>query len=146
MFKYFLSMTALMVSVAGIGVSLAREEFRCYLGLSSPECNSSATKSISPMPIETKFEKKATQDNLETSTELTPKSTDSLENIYIQETEQKVIIEEGVKPNSKFISVEELSSIPENKTEANFDSPVSSGEDAYVGIPIEVQPFNGNNN
>ncbi len=139
MFKYFLSMTALMVSVAGIGVSLAREEFRCYLGLSSPECNPSAIKSISPMPIEPKFEQKTTQDNLEKSTVLKTKSTDSLEKNHFQKIEKN-------ETDSKFISVEELSRIPENKTETNFEHLVPSREEGYVGIPIEVQPFNGDNN
>ncbi|MGK7939549.1 MAG: hypothetical protein AB4062_05225 [Crocosphaera sp.] len=142
MFKYFLSMTALMVSVAGIGVSLAREEFRCYLGLISPECNPSAIKSISPMPIETKFEQKATQDNLEQSTPLTAKSTNSLEKNHFQERENNLTIKQRGDTDTNFISVEELSRIPET----NFDNSVPSGEEGYVGIPIEVQPFNEDNN
>ncbi len=146
MFKYFLSMTALTVSVAGIGVSLAREEFRCYLGLTSPECNPSTIKSISPMPIEPKFEPKVTQEQLEQSTPLKAKSTDSLERNSFKQKENNLTIEQRVNNDSKFISVEELSRIPKNKTEANFDNSVPSVQEDYVGIPIEVQPFNEENN
>lgn len=146
MFKYFFSMTALMISVAGIGVSLAREEFRCYLGLSSAECNPSAIKSTSPMPIEQKFEQKATPDPAEKSTPLITKSNDSLEHNSFQKTESDLTIKKEIKPDSKFISVEDLSRIPEKKMETNFDNSLPPKEEGYVGIPIEVQPFNEENN
>ncbi|WP_013321531.1 hypothetical protein [Gloeothece verrucosa] len=49
--KNFLTVFALMVSVSGIAVSLAREEVRCYLGLSSSACHSTDESHLSPRKI-----------------------------------------------------------------------------------------------
>ena len=53
---------------------------------------------------------------------------------------------ETLDSDSRFISVEELSRIPEKKTNDNLDNLIPSGEEGYVGIPIEVQPLNEGNN
>ncbi len=146
MFKYFLSMTALMVSVAGIGVSLAREEFRCYLGLTSTACQSSEIKSTSPTKVDPISDQEATknsdsnhQQQLKEKPGLNAKSSDNL-------LPKKYSVRETIESDSKFISVEELSRIPEKKPDVNLENSIPSGEEGYVGIPIEVQPFNEGNN
>ena len=154
MFKYFLSMTALMVSVAGIGVSLAREEFRCYLGLESAACNSSEIKSTSPtQKNESIFNQEVTKNSdvnepekLQPEPSLNAKSSDILLPQKSQEKDAHSSVREGFDSDSKFISVEELSRIPQDKPDVNLDNSVPSGEEGYVGIPIEVEPFNGGNN
>ena len=154
MFKYFLSMTALMVSVAGIGVSLAREEFRCYLGLASAACNSSEMKSTSPTErVESIFNQEVTknsdsnhQEKLEQQPSLNAKSSDSLLPQNSKKSEKDTFIKDTFESDSKFISVEELSRIPEKKTDVKLDNSIPSGEEGYVGIPIEVEPFNEVNN
>ncbi|MGB5772642.1 MAG: hypothetical protein WBM32_22650 [Crocosphaera sp.] len=156
MFKYFLPMTALMISTAGVGVSLAREEFRCYLGLSSSACDSSEVKSASPPEFQPIFNQEATkeriypntetQERFEQETPLNAKASDSLTPDYQGEQEENTSATERINSDSKFISVEELSRIPEKKPDANFNNSVPSGEEGYVGIPIEVEPFNEQNN
>ncbi|MDJ0660854.1 MAG: hypothetical protein QNJ42_15410 [Crocosphaera sp.] len=154
MFKYFLSMTALMVSVAGIGVSLAREEFRCYLGLVSAACHSSEMKSTSPTGKgETIFNQEVTknsdsnyQEKLEPQPSLNAKSSDRLLPENSEKLEKNTSINNTFESDSKFISVEELSRIPEKKPDVKLDNSIPSGEEGYVGIPIEVEPFNEVNN
>ncbi|ACK72478.1 conserved hypothetical protein [Gloeothece citriformis PCC 7424] len=46
--KNLMTVVALMISVTGVGVSLAREEVRCYLGLSSSACHSTPESLSSP--------------------------------------------------------------------------------------------------
>ncbi|ACB51390.1 hypothetical protein cce_2040 [Crocosphaera subtropica ATCC 51142] len=153
MFKYFLSMTALMVSVAGIGVSLAREEFRCYLGLVSAACDSSQIKSTSPTKGESILNQEITknsesnhQEKANPQPSLNAKSSDSLLPQNSQQEDNKSSTRETLEDDSKFISVEELSRIPKEKPEVNVDNAVPSGEEGYIGIPIEVEPFNEENN
>ncbi|MDJ0731889.1 MAG: hypothetical protein QNJ33_18055 [Crocosphaera sp.] len=154
MFKYFLSMTALMISVAGIGVSLAREEFRCYLGLVSAACHSSEIKSTSPtQQVESILNQEVTknsnfhhQEKIEQKPSLNSKSSDSLIPQNYERQEKNTFIKESFESDSKFISVEELSRIPKKKPDVNLDNSVPSGEQGYVGIPIEVEPFNENDN
>ena len=156
MFKYFLPMTALMISTVGVGVSLAREEFRCYLGLSSSVCDSSAVKSTSPSQFKPSFNQKSTQESISPNPEIqekynqeTPlnaKSSDSFTPDYQVKSENTSAATESFNSDSKFISVEELSRIPEKKPDASFDNSVPSGEEGYVGIPIEVEPFNEERN
>ena len=154
MFKYFLSMTALMVSVAGIGVSLAREEFRCYLGLVSAACNSSEIKSTSPTQKDesilnqevTKNSDVNQQENLKQQPSLNAESSDILLPQKSQQRDNYSSVRETFDSDSKFISVEELSRIPKEKSAVNLDNSVPSGEEGYVGIPIEVEPFNGESN
>ena len=154
MFKYFLSMTALMISVAGIGVSLAREEFRCYLGLVSTACQSSEIKSTSPTQKDpsifnqevTKNSDSNYQEKGEQKPALNAKSSDSLTPKEFKRPIQDRLTEEPIESDSKFISVEELSRIPENKPDVNLENSIPSGEEGYVGIPIEVEPFNDQNN
>lgn len=149
MFKYFFSMTALMVSVAGIGVSLAREEFRCYLGLVSAACHSSEIQSTSPTEnLESILNQEVTknsesnhQERLEKEPSLNAKSSDSLTPRKSDKIEKNTF-----ESDSKFISVEELSRIPEKRPDVNLDNSIPSGEEGYVGIPIEVEPFNEGNN
>ncbi|MGK7881700.1 MAG: hypothetical protein AB4060_16605 [Crocosphaera sp.] len=151
MFKYFISMTALMVSVAGIGVSLAREEFRCYLGLASAACQSSENKSTSPTEVDAISDQKDTQNSdsnyqekLEKKPTFNAKYSDGLREFSRED--RNAPVRETFDSDSKFISVEELSRIPEKKPNVNLDNLVTSGEEGYVGIPIEVQPFNEGNN
>ncbi|MDJ0601978.1 MAG: hypothetical protein QNJ37_24445 [Crocosphaera sp.] len=154
MFKYFLSMTALMVSVGGIGVSLAREEFRCYLGLVSAACDSSEVKSTSPTKkVESILNQEVTknsdsnhQEKLEQQPILNTKSSDSLLPKNSEQQETDTFIKESFESDSQFISVEELSRIPEKKPDVNLDNSTPSGEEGYVGIPIEVEPFKEENN
>ncbi|WP_157464609.1 hypothetical protein [Crocosphaera chwakensis] len=153
MFKYFLSMTALMVSVAGIGVSLAREEFRCYLGLVSAACDSSEIKSTSPTKDDSILNQEFTknsdshdQEIAEPQPSLNAKSSESLVPNQSQQEKGNSSVRETFESDSKFISVEELSRIPKEKPESNVDNSVPSGEEGYVGIPIEVEPFNEGNN
>ena len=149
MFKYFISMTALMVSVAGIGVSLAREEFRCYLGLASAACQSSEIKSTSPTKVESISDQETSknsdsnhQQKLDKAPPLNAKSSDSV----LPKKSVNPSVGETFDSDSKFISVDELSRIPEKKTQVNLDNSVPSGEEGYVGIPIGVEPFNEGNN
>ncbi|WP_107668103.1 hypothetical protein [Cyanothece sp. BG0011] len=153
MFKYFLSMTALMVSVAGIGVSLAREEFRCYLGLVSAACDAPEIKSTSPNKDDSILNQEVTknsdsnhQEKVEPQPSLNAKSAETLlpENSQLKDNTSSV--GESVESDSQFISVEELSRIPKEKPDVNVDNSVPSGEEGYVGIPIEVEPFNGETN
>jgi hypothetical protein len=156
MFKYFLPMTALMISTVGVGVSLAREEFRCYLGLSSSVCDSSEVKSTSPSQTQPSFNQEATtesispnpetQERFEPETPLNAKSFDSFPQDYQGKPEENSAVTEDINSDSKFISVEELSRIPEKRPDASFDNSVPSGEEGYVGIPIEVEPFNQSSN
>lgn len=153
MFKYFLSMTALMVSVAGIGVSLAREEFRCYLGLVSDACESSQIKSTSPTKDESILNQEFTknsdsndQDIPQPQPSLNAKSSDTLSPKQSQPEDNNSFVKEAFESDSKFISVEELSRIPKEKKEINVNNSVPSGEEGYVGIPIKVEPFNEGNN
>ncbi len=148
MFKYFLSMTALMVSVAGIGVSLAREEFRCYLGLVSAACESSEIKSTSPTKddsiLNQEFTKNSDSNDQQKAEPRPPLNAKSSDNLLPQNSQLKdntSSVRETFESDSKFISVEELSRIPQEKPEVNVDNSVPSGEEGYVGIPIEVEPF-----
>ena len=149
MFKYLISMTALMVSVAGIGVSLAREEFRCYLGLASAACKSSEVKSTSPTKVDAISGQKDPQNSdsnyqekLEKIPSVNAKSSESV----LPKKSGNPSVRETLDSDSRFISVEELSRIPEKKTNDNLDNLIPSGEEGYVGIPIEVQPLNEGNN
>ena len=154
MFKYFLSMTALMVSVAGIGVSLAREEFRCYLGLKSAACSASEIKSTPPtQKNESIFNQEVTEnsavnesDNVKQQPPLNAKSSDSLLPQESQKQNNPASVRESFESDSRFISVEELSRIPKKKPDVTLDNSIPSGEEGYVGIPIEVEPFNEGNN
>ncbi|EAZ89944.1 hypothetical protein CY0110_07104 [Crocosphaera chwakensis CCY0110] len=146
-------MTALMVSVAGIGVSLAREEFRCYLGLVSAACDSSEIKSTSPTKDDSILNQEFTknsdshdQEIAEPQPSLNAKSSESLVPNQSQQEKGNSSVRETFESDSKFISVEELSRIPKEKPESNVDNSVPSGEEGYVGIPIEVEPFNEGNN
>ena len=146
-------MTALMISVAGIGVSLAREEFRCYLGLTSTACQSSEIKSTSPTKVDPISDQEATknsdsnhQQKFKEKPNLNAKSSD---NVLPKKSEQEGYnssVRENLESDSKFISVEELSRIPEKKPDVNLENSIPSGEEGYVGIPIEVEPFNEQNN
>lgn len=49
--RNFLTLVALLLSSTGIFVSLAREELRCRIGLSSSECSPSLAQPQTPNPI-----------------------------------------------------------------------------------------------
>ena len=52
----FITVTALLVSLSGIAVSLAREEVRCYLGLNAEPCQVKETQSPGSSPPSTASE------------------------------------------------------------------------------------------
>jgi hypothetical protein len=52
----FITVTALLVSLSGIAVSLAREEVRCYIGLNAEPCQAKETQSPGSIPPQTASE------------------------------------------------------------------------------------------
>lgn len=160
---------ALLVSVIGIGVSLAREEMRCYLGLQSSKCPPSQIKSASPSSeLETNQATQKTQRPSESNQDTksltktikplsaisensegeSPSSVESLTNSNEPEIlEPNNINIEPLSPveeisSSQPIPVEpilEQSSSPQEPTPMN-DSPLASEEETF-GIPIKVEPF-----
>lgn len=150
MLKYVFSLTALMVSVAGVGISVAREEIRCYLGLSSEACDSSDIKSSSPTkpvfnretiaPSPTKTEQVTPQ----VSEQPTSPTSPTVETIKPELDTPKtadVWVKKRPQDDDKFISVEELSRMPKRELKVNSNPDLPSGEEGYVGIPIEVEPY-----
>ncbi|WP_446718046.1 hypothetical protein [Crocosphaera sp. Alani8] len=147
-------MTALMISVTGIGISLAREEFRCYLGLVSAACNPSEINSTSPTENDESISNQEVTRNseshhheaVETKSTFNAKPSDSLSPKKLQNENQNTPAKETLESDSKFISVEELSRIPAEQPDVDLYNTVPPGNEGYVGIPIEVEPFNEGNN
>ncbi|MEA5536521.1 hypothetical protein [Crocosphaera sp. XPORK-15E] len=156
MFKYFLPMTALVISVTGVGVSLAREEVRCYLGLSSAACHTSEVKSVSPSPLKPLFNHKPIQEtiapNNHQESQVSPETSETQNSSEVNSSESEkqdltttqdmnTASSEEKKSESKFIPVEELSAIKESQPPANSDNFSSVSPEETVAIPIEVQPY-----
>ncbi|MEA5508952.1 hypothetical protein VB715_04170 [Crocosphaera sp. UHCC 0190] len=161
MFKYFLPMTALVVSVTGVGISLAREEIRCYLGLSSAACHTSEVKSVSPSPLKPLFNHKPIQETIapnnhqESQVNLENSETKTSSEVNSSEPEKQDVTttqdmntasSEDKMSESKFIPVEELSAVKERQPPVNYDNSSSASPEETVGIPIEVEPYQESSN
>lgn len=154
MLRYVFSITALLISVTSVGFSVAREEVRCYLGLSSDNCNTTGIKSLSPTQLKPLFKQEtqpeaiapnslpnnqSTPENPQPQTSTTAKTAGTETATPEQETNWSLT--KSNQDDDKFISVEELSRMPNNKPNGHANHSVPSAEEGYVGIPIEVEPY-----
>ncbi|GBF78748.1 hypothetical protein [Aphanothece sacrum] len=140
--KDLVTVVALVISASSVGLSLAREEVRCYLGLQSTECSPNNIKSDSLDKAIIKpiiNHKSDTNHNKNTNGNL-PQTV---------ETYQRKTVTEDNKTESQPInstrSSEEISrsqSIPvEPPTPEKETHQTDLIKEESVGIPIEVQPF-----
>ncbi len=160
MVRDVLTACALLVSVTGIGVSLAREEMRCYLGLQSTECSKSEVKVLSP--------KSSSDQETSPTTEISSPNSDfeSRNNIKtLTKTPKPLFSEQEPSPNynnpeisqpnmiNSSPSVDEISrgetlqvpsfgesSHSKNEQTVPNNSPLFTEEEPE-GIPIKVEPF-----
>jgi hypothetical protein len=148
--KDLLTVFALVVSVSSVGVSLAREEVRCYLGLQSTECHPTNIKSDS---LDKAIIKPISNDNSDTNAN--DNTTKTLPPT-VENSPEKPVTEDN-KTDSKTINytspVEEISrsqSIPvepvspdqeSHQNDPLTDNSSSSVKEESAGIPIQVQPF-----
>ena len=154
MLRYVFSITALLISVTSVGFSVAREEVRCYLGLSSDNCNTAGIKSLSPTQLTPRFEQEKqpeaiapnslpdnqpTPENPQSQTPITAKSAET--ETVTPEQETNWSLTKSNQYDDKFISVEELSRMPNNQPNGNSNHSVPSSAEGYVGVPIEVEPY-----
>lgn len=146
MIRDMLAMTALIVSVTGIGVSLAREEVRCYLGLSSTACESLENKSASPFhlqqttnkPPENKPSDTPTTEPILPENENSPSQTSSARESL--PTLNPVDAAEIPSTEGELSISQPMPTEPLSETIESENSPVSYPEET-VSIPIKVEPY-----
>ncbi|ACK67968.1 conserved hypothetical protein [Rippkaea orientalis PCC 8801] len=167
MLRDVITTCALLVSVTGIGVSLAREEMRCYLGLQSAECPPTQVRSVfrgsepqtNPTTQQSERQSESNHDIKSLTKILNPLPTEaeksegdsatsgeSSSNTNQTETEQTNQVE-SVSPVNEISQSQSSSTepnIPENsppvEATSTNNSP-SSSEEKPFGIPIKVEPF-----
>lgn len=137
--KNTLTLFALMISVSGIVVSLAREEVRCYLGLSSTSCpptpnNSVSSPSSAPSALEEN--KIPESETLETKVKI------ELETRKINEVNQESLdlapIEDLV--NNTPPETVKLPTTSEQVLEKSIDkSPLGEDSPQFTNEPIELE-------
>ena len=169
MLRDIVTTCALFVSVTGIGISLAREEMRCYLGLQSTECPASQMKSASPSSgsevtqtnQQTQDQSKFNQDTKSLTKTTKPLSkvlenaqdkSLSSDNFSTNSNESRVLKpnQDNFEPKSTLKEISRNQPIPvepilesntsEQKSIPHHDSSLDSTPKTF-GIPIKVEPF-----
>ncbi len=152
--RNILTVIALLVSVSGIGVSLAREEMRCFLGLSDVNCNSANNNSPSQVRVSPSSQpptQMKTEENIETQpenqtatqpetkpspTELSKReknTTDSLLETEPVKTKPQTVVEVSPQPS-------EVSNNHQSQSEKNIQPSPETVAPLTHAVELEVIP------